>query len=106
MESGHRNHIIAYKRIAEFLETHPGYEKCRDPLNAWYDVATEARWTNFARVRETYSHASQVGRYVIFNIAGNKIRLVTEIRYNLKPRIIYLRHVLTHPEYDALDLTE
>jgi mRNA interferase HigB len=106
MEHDYRNHVISYKRINEFLETHPDHGGCRDALNAWYGTIVQAQWMNFAQVRGTYGHASQVGRYVVFNVAGNKIRIVTEIRYNFKPRIIYLRHVLTHAEYDKLDLTE
>ena len=105
METHHKNHVISYRKINEFLESHPDHEKCRDALNSWYDNAVASQWTNFARVRETYGSADAVGRYVVFNIAGNKIRLVAEIRYHLKPRLIYLRHVLTHAEYDDIDLT-
>ena len=70
----------------------------------WYRTAEKAEWSNFAKVRETYGSADAVGDYVVFNISGNKIRLVAEIQYNLKPRLIYIRHVLTHAEYDDIDL--
>ena len=104
MADPHKNRVISRKRILDFLEAHPEYEATRGALLTWYRNATKAPWTNFGKVRETYGSADQVGRHVVFNIAGNKVRLVAEIRYSLKPRLIYIRHVLTHAEYDELDL--
>ena len=52
---------------------------------------------------ETFVDASQVGNFVVFNIAGNKVRMVTRVFYNTKPRQIHIKHVLTHREYDKGD---
>jgi mRNA interferase HigB len=104
MEEAHKDHVISYKRIREFLESHPEHAQCEPALYAWYKNAVESPWTNFGRVRETYGGADMVGKYVVFNISGNKIRLVAEIKFHLKPRLIYIRRVLTHAEYDEIDL--
>ena len=101
--TAHRNWIIAYRRINEFIENHPGLRRAEEALAAWYAVARDAQWTNFAKVRETFNSADQVGKYVVFNVGGNKIRLVAEIRYANKPRIIYIKAILTHAEYDEYD---
>jgi mRNA interferase HigB len=106
MAKVHKNRVVSKRKIREFLATHPAQARHREALMNWYREATLAPRTNFAAVRETYGGADQVGRYVVFNVAGNHLRVVTEIRYNAKPRLIYLRHVATHAEYDKLDLAD
>jgi mRNA interferase HigB len=101
--NSHKNHVISKKKIREFLEAHPEHARSRSALMSWYKNALRAEWANFASVRETFNSADQVGDLVVFNIAGNKIRLVAKIRYNLKPRVIYIRALLTHVEYDEYD---
>ena len=54
---------------------------------------------NFAQLRETFSHADQVRKFTVFNIGGNKVRLIAAVHYNRNK--IYIRHVLTHQEYDT-----
>jgi mRNA interferase HigB len=104
MPETHKNRVISRKRIIEFLEAHPDLKSVEGPLDTWYRTALRAPWSNFAKVRESYGSADQGGEFVVFNIGGNKVRLVAEIRYSLKPRLIYVRHVLTHAEYDEIDL--
>ncbi len=53
---------------------------------------------SFADLRNTFGSADQVGNLTVFNIGGNKLRLIAAIHYNR--RIIYIRAVLTHQEYD------
>jgi mRNA interferase HigB len=101
-----KNHVISRRKIEEFLDAHPEHARVGAALRSWYKTAVEAQWTNFGKVRETYGSADAVGKLVVFNIAGNKVRLVTEIRYSLKPRRIYIRYVLTHAEYDQGDWKE
>ena len=87
-------HVISRKKLREFWELYP---KARTPLDAWYQVAKRAKWENFAEVRRTFNSADVVGRFVVFNIGGNKFRLVTAIHYNRQR--IYVLDVLTHAEY-------
>src|SRR6266403_1226710 len=68
------------------------------PLDIWYRIAKKAGWRNLMEVRLTFPTADAVGRFTIFNIKGNAYRLITEINYRTER--IFLRHVLTHAEYD------
>jgi mRNA interferase HigB len=88
-------HIISEKKLREFWERRPDAE---EPLRAWIRVARRARWESFAELRATYAHADVVGRLVVFNIGGNKYRLIAAIHFNRAK--VYIRHVLTHVEYD------
>jgi mRNA interferase HigB len=93
--------IIALKRLKEHWEL-PDRGDSEQPLKAWYAVARETDWDHFAQVKEQFRSASAVGERVVFNIAGNKYRLVTYINYEF--RIVYVRFVGTHREYDELDV--
>ena len=67
----------------------------------WYRVAQRAKWTNLANVREDFPHADVVGLFTVFNIAGNKYRIVVWINYPY--RVVYIRFIGTHRQYDAID---
>lgn len=68
------------------------------PLLDWYKQSKKADWKNLAEIKKTFPHADLVGECIVFNIGGNKYRLITKI--NFKAKIIYIRFVLTHKEYD------
>ena len=88
-------HVISRKKLREFWELHP---KARPPLEAWFQIAKRAEWKSFAEVRQTFPKADRVGRFVVFDIGGNKYRLIVAIHFNRGK--LYVRHVLTHAEYD------
>lgn len=88
-------HVISKKKLREFWEEHP---RAKSSLEAWYQVAKNAVWENFADVRKTFSTADQVGKFTVFDIGGNKYRLIAVIHFNRGK--LYVRHVLTHAEYD------
>jgi mRNA interferase HigB len=77
----------------------PGHEDSEAPLRSWYKNVGRGNvsWKNFADVKAAYGSASIFKHCVIFNIAGNKYRLVTRIKY---PYWIYIVQVLTHRDYD------
>jgi mRNA interferase HigB len=87
--------IISKKKLREFWERHP---QARSPLEEWYQVTKAMTWSKFADVRKTFKKADAVGRFVIYDIGGNKYRLIAVIHYNRER--LYVRHVLTHAEYD------
>lgn len=92
--------MISLKRLREFWEVHPDAER---PLRIWYRVARAAEWGSLQDVRRTYPHADGVGtrrgeNLTVFNIGGNKYRLLVRIR--LEHRLINVRAVLTHGDYD------
>jgi mRNA interferase HigB len=88
-------HVISRKKLKEAALKHAEIESS---LDAWFRIARKAEWKSLAEVRNTFSSADAVGQWTIFNIKGNKYRLITEINY-VSGRI-YIRHVLTHAEYD------
>jgi mRNA interferase HigB len=90
-----RMHVISRKKLREFAQEHPD---AAEPLDHWYNTARKALWRNFSDLRATFGSADQVGHFVVFNIAGNKYRLIVRIFY--KDAVILIRHVLTHEEYD------
>jgi mRNA interferase HigB len=93
-----RVHVISRKKLQDFWESHAD---AREALMAWHAEAEEATWRHLEDVRQTYSAADGVGRWTVFNIRGNRYRLIVSIHYNRQK--IYIRHVLTHAEYDRGD---
>lgn len=89
-------HVISGKKLREFWLIHRAAEM---PLRAWLNRVENSAWTKFADVRLDYPHADQYERCVIFNISGNKYRLITSIHYNRQK--VYVRNVLTHDQYDV-----
>lgn len=65
---------------------------------AWYKTARKANWQNLAELKQVYSSADLVGRYVVFNIRGNKYRLIARIVY--RSQTLFVVAVMTHEEYD------
>jgi len=93
--------IISRKTLREFWERHPD---ARQPLQAWYADAKRAVWNTPADVKNIYRTASIVANNrVVFNIKGNKYRLVVAVQYSYK--IVYIRFIGTHREYDKVDVT-
>ena len=93
--------IIAKKTLREFWMSNPDAE---DPLLAWFREVEKEDWSKPAQVKEKYRSASFVGNRVVFNIKGNDYRLVVKINY--PRRIVYVRFVGTHKEYDEIDVKE
>ncbi|MDR1125914.1 MAG: type II toxin-antitoxin system HigB family toxin [Deltaproteobacteria bacterium] len=93
--------IIALSTLKAFWET-PAYSDAEEPLLAWHRFVLHADWASPADIKADLRNASilQGGR-VIFNIAGNKYRLVVWINYPY--RVVYIRFVGTHRQYDAVD---
>lgn len=88
-------HIISRKMLRRFWGQHPDSQKA---LLRWFKVINTTRYENFAELRKTFPSADKVGNKVVFNIGGNKYRLITVIHFNRHK--VYVRHVLTHEDYD------
>lgn len=93
--------IVSRKRLKDFWEQ-PGHEDAEQPLETWYHHVKSAVWTNPADVKEFAASASFVGDRVVFNIRGNRYRLVVFILYECQR--VYIRWVGTHGDYDRLDV--
>jgi mRNA interferase HigB len=87
--------VVSRPAITEFAKEH---SDALEPLMHWYRIAKRARWENLAAVRNDFAHADAVGQYTVFNIAGNKYRLIAVIKY--KWQMVYIRQVLTHFDYN------
>ena len=88
-------HIITRKRLNDYAEKYPD---AKSSLQRWYKLMKPKDFTSFADLRTIFPSADQVGELTVFNIGGNKARLIAAIHYNR--RRIYIRAVLTHDEYD------
>ena len=94
--------VIALSALKAFWEENPEYSDVTDPALAWYRHALKADWKTPTDVKRDFRNASILkdGR-VVFNIAGNKYRLVVWINYAY--RVIYIRFIGTHDQYDKID---
>ncbi len=88
-------HIITRKRLNEFAGKYP---EIKTALVHWYQLVKQNDFISFSELRLMFPSADQIGKLTVFNIGGNKVRLVAAIHYNRKK--IYIRAVLIHAEYD------
>lgn len=93
-----KNRIISWRAIREFIAAHPEDSSAPAAFARWYDLVRNNTFANFNEVRRAFPAADLVGDLVVFNIRGNRYRLVTRFFY--AKRRVYIRGVLTHAEYD------
>ena len=94
--------VISLRTIKKFLDGGPEYDDAREPALAWYRQALKADWSSPAELKREIGSASILkdGR-VVFNIGGNKYRIVVWINYPY--RVVYVRFIGTHRQYDGID---
>jgi mRNA interferase HigB len=91
--------IIAKRTLREFWRRRPQAE---EPLKAWYADARTADWASPDMIKRRHASASVLpGNRVVFDIGGNKFRLVVHVNYHY--RVVYIRFVGTHADYDRID---
>jgi mRNA interferase HigB len=88
-------HVISYRRLREFCERHAD---CRQAVDNWYKISSKVDWSNLIEVQCVFHQAEAVSNFTIFNIKGNKYRLIVSIDY--EKELIYIKNILTHAEYD------
>lgn len=88
-------HIISRKALKQFWEQYPDSQSS---LSRWYKIVEKTEFSGFGELRQTFPSADKVGDLIVFNIGGNKYRLIASIHFNRNK--VYIRHVLTHAEYD------
>lgn len=91
--------VISNKALRSFSATHPN---ANEPIQAWRKIIESRSFANFAEVKATFNHVDKVTYYYVFDIGGNKFRIVAAIHFN--NQIVYVRHVFTHKEYDKWKL--
>lgn len=87
--------VISFKRIRDFTSLH---KDAASALKAWYTVVKKARWQNLAELKQVFPSADLVDRYTVFNIKGNKYRLICRIVY--RSQTLFIVAIMTHQEYD------
>jgi mRNA interferase HigB len=94
--------IIALSTIKAFLNRSPAHDDAREPVMAWFRQVRAADWATPADVKRAVRSVSILrdGR-AVFNIAGNKYRIVVWINYPY--RVVYIRFIGTHRQYDTID---
>lgn len=83
------------------MELAAAHGDCVEQVTRWYNIARQATWQSLSDVRQSFGHADLVGDQTVFNIKGNDYRLIVYINY--QTGIIYIKHLLTHAEYDRGD---
>jgi mRNA interferase HigB len=91
--------VISRKRIREFAQG--SLKPAADPLIRWADAVEASSWANPAELKAVFSSADFVGGLTVFDIGGNKFRLIAFVDY--RRQIVYIKHVLTHKQYDQGD---
>lgn len=88
-------HIISRKALRTFWEKHPDSESS---LRRWFTAMNTLNFRSFQELRTVFPSADKVGDLIVFNISGNKYRLIASIHFNRGK--VYVRHILTHKAYD------
>lgn len=96
--------VIAKSTLKKFWEQ-SSHADAQNSLESWYEEASKAAWVTPQDVKNLYASASVVGgNRVVFNICGNKYRLVVEMQY--RAGIAWIKFIGTHKQYDAINVTE
>jgi len=88
-------HVISRKILRQFAQKYPDSEKS---LTRWFKIVQKSQFNTFDELRSIFPSADLVGDLVVFDIGGNKYRLITSIHFNRQK--IYIRYILTHLDYD------
>jgi len=94
--------VIAKKTLREFYEKNI-YQDSKVALEAWHQEMLKSDWSNPNQIKTKYKSASIVGdNKIIFNICGNKYRLIVKINYDAK--IVFIKFIGTHKQYDKINV--
>lgn len=87
--------VITKKRINDFISKYP---ESQSSLLKWYRIVSNTDFNSFNELPQCFSNDDSLEKYTVFDISAHKYRLIAVIHYSRK--IIYIRHVLTHSEYE------
>ena len=89
-------HVISKKKLKDFWERHAS---SKSALEEWFKVLRNTRYSMWAELKRTFGDkVDKVGKYTVFDVGGNKCRIITVVHLNRAK--VYIRDVLTHSEYD------
>jgi mRNA interferase HigB len=87
--------VIKRAALEHCWQRHPD---AKTSLESWFSVVRTASWKTPAEMKQVYPNADLVGRRTVFNIAGNKYRLIARVNY--QTQLVFVLYLLTHAEYD------
>lgn len=87
--------VISNKTLNDFAASHP---LAGEALQAWRKIIESRTYANFAEIKSTFNAVDKAGMYYVFDIGGNKYRIVSAIHFDQQK--LFIRHVFTHKEYD------
>ena len=87
--------VISRSRLREFSQRHAD---TKNSLDSWFKVASKACWKNLLDVQAQFPSAEAVGNFTVFNVKGNRYRLIVDIQY--PKQTLLIKYILTHAEYD------
>jgi mRNA interferase HigB len=91
--------VISKSKLMNFYDKD---QKAKEPFLKWYNITLLSDWQNFLSIKETFNSVDSVGNdRFVFNVAGNKYRIVAMIHFN--KRTVYIRFVGTHKQYDTIN---
>lgn len=94
--------VIAKKALRDFWMKFPD---CEQQLKAWYQEAEEANWKGPADIKRDYPSASILeGNRIVFNVKGNRYRLIVKVSYHYG--MVWIRFIGTHARYDRIDASK
>ena len=96
--------VVSHRKLREFYES-PGREDSRVALERWYEIASSSEWKNYGEMKNDCGSVDSVGnQHYVFNIRGNKYRLVVVAKFVMG--CIFIRFVGTHAEYNNINASE
>jgi mRNA interferase HigB len=96
-------HIVSRSVLVAFY-SRPAFKDAKGALEAWYDVARQAKWASPAAVKAQYRNASVItNNRVVFNFKGNDYQLIVSFAYRMQRA--YIKFIGTHAQYDQVDAT-
>ena len=91
--------IFTEQVLKEYIAVRP---EVKTALQEWVMIVKQSQWTCFADIKATFNSVDSIGNQpYVFNIKGNKYRLVVVIKFTIK--FVYIRFIGTHTEYDKID---
>jgi mRNA interferase HigB len=87
--------VISNKALIDFSAIHP---EANEPMRAWRKIIESRSFVKFLDSKSAFNATDKVGYYYVFDIGGNKYRIITAIHFDHQK--LYIRHVFTHKEYD------
>lgn len=94
--------IITERKLRDFWNEANGTERIRreKAMREWITVIRNVNWQSFADIRRTFNHSDVYCKCTIFDIGGNKYRVIAKVAFRIK--VVFIRYVLTHAEYEDL----